>query len=71
MASRLDDTRQWGRYIGRLNTGEGKHTLLVVEAYVPISTYSPGTSSTAYAHVLGRRAGEYTGGVTRNEMAGW
>ena len=37
----------------------------MVEAYVPVSTYSPGTSSTAYAHELGRRAGEYTGGVTK------
>ena len=65
MASRLDDARRWGRYVGRFYTGEGKRTLLVVEAYVPVSTYNPGASSAAYAHELGRRAGEYTGGVAR------
>ena len=32
MAARLDDARQWGRYVGRLYTGEGKRSLLVVEA---------------------------------------
>ena len=65
MASRLNDARQWGRYVGRFYTGEGKRTLLVVEAYVPVSTYNPGASSAAYAHELGRWAGEYTGGVAR------
>ena len=65
MASRLDDARRWGRYVGRFYTGEGKRTLLVVEAYVPVSTYNPGASSAAYAHELGRWAGEYTGGVAR------
>ena len=53
------------RYVGRFYTGEGKRTLLVVEAYVPVSTYNPGASSAAYAHDLGRRAGEYTGGVAK------
>ena len=24
MAARLDDARQWGRYVGRIYTGEGK-----------------------------------------------
>ena len=33
MAARLDDARQWGRYVSRLYTGEGKRTLLVVEAH--------------------------------------
>ena len=65
MASRLDDARRWGRYVGRFYTGEGKRILLVVEAYVPVSTYNPGASSAAYAHELGRRASEYTGGVAR------
>ena len=48
-----------------LHVGEGKRTLLVVEACVPVSTHSPGASSVAYAHELGRRAGEYTGGVAK------
>ena len=65
MASRLDDARQWGRYVGRFYTGEGKRTLLIVEAYVPVSAYNSGASGTAYAHELGRRAGEYTGGVAK------
>jgi len=65
MAARLDDARRWGRYVGRFYTGEGKRTLLVVEAYVPASAYNSSASSTAYAHELGRRAGEYTGGVAR------
>jgi len=46
-------------------TGQGKRTLLVVEAYVPVSSFKPGTNSAAYAQELGRRASEYTGGVTK------
>ena len=65
MASRLDDARRWGRYVGRFYAGKGKRTLLVVEVYVPVSTYDPGANSTAYAHELGRQASEYTGGVAK------
>ena len=66
MAARLDDAREWGRYVGRLYTGEGKRSLLlVVGAYALVSAYSPGTSSAAYAQELGRQASEYKGGVAK------
>ena len=65
MAARLDDARLWDRYVGRLYTGEGKRILLVVEAYMPVSSYNPGTSSAAYAQELRRRASECKGGVAK------
>ena len=65
MAARLDDARHWGRCVGRLYTGEGKRSLLIVEAYMPVSSFSPGTSSAAYAQELGRRASEYKGEVAK------
>jgi hypothetical protein len=65
MAALPDDAREWGRYVGRLYTGEGKRSLLVVEAYAPVSALTSGTSSAAYAQELGRRASEYNGGVAK------
>ena len=65
MTARLDDARHWGRYVGRLYTGEGGRSLLVVETYMSVSTFSPGASSAAYAQELGRRASEYKGGVAK------
>ena len=65
MAAHLNDDRQWGRYVGRLYTGEGKRSLLAVEAYMPVSSFSPLTSSAAYVQELGRRANEYKGEVVK------